>query len=278
MSKLNSPEKAPSRVLCALITALLSCTTTMAASGFFDDFSGPTLNHSWQASLPTMKVAEPFAGSTQNATYLGAPNYSFQTLGTDSVLRLSNSMGPHQRVGWSTTDTFSGAFRYEVRFNTLNQSSATSIDAFLEIGILDAADTTRYDILSPYGAQFSSDHRFAAGSSIDNAFNETGYNYANNTWYRMVLEGGPGQNLRASLQSDSGTELVGFNLGHTADAYGAGYRLFLSQALGEPFPGSQFPVDVAVDFARLTLIPEPSSAALIVCACAVFYLRRRRIA
>jgi hypothetical protein len=185
-------------------------------------------------------------------------------------------MGSHQRVGWSTTDTYSGAFRYEVRFNTLNQSSATSIDAFLEIGILDAANTTRNDILSPYGGNFSSTRIFAAGSSIDNVYRDTLFNYQNNTWYRLVLEGDPGQNLRASLLSDSGTELAGFNLGHTADAYGSGYRLFLSQALGEP--GGQAPVDVAVDFAQLTLIPEPSCAALIVCGCGPYYLRRRRSA
>jgi hypothetical protein len=275
MSKLNLFQQAQSRAFCALIVALIP-STTIAASGFFDDFSGPTLNPRWQATLPTMYEADPDAGLA--AVYVGAPNYSFQTLGSDSVLRLNNSMAPHQRVGWSTSDTFSGAFRYEVRFNTLNQSSATSIDAFLEIGIIDASDNTRYDITSPYGGQFSSSRRFAAGSSIDNSFNHTFFNYQNDTWYRMVLEGDPGVNLRASLLSDTGTELAAFNLGHTSDAYGSGYRLFLSQALGFPFPGTTFPVDVAVDYARLTLIPEPSSAALAVCGCALYYLRRRRTA
>lgn len=245
----------------------------MGASGFFDDFSGPTLDSRWQASLPTMNVAEPESGSTQSTTYIGAPHYSFQTLGSDSVLRLSNTMSDHQRVGWSTTDTYSGPFRYEVRFNTLNQSG-NSIDAFLEIGILDAANNSRYDITSPYGGDFSSSRRFTAGSSIDNSYNHTFFNYQDNTWYRMVLEGDPGQNLRASLLSDTGTELAAFNLCHTAAAYGSGYRLFLSQALGEP--GGQAPVDVAVDYARLTLIPEPSSAALIILACGAIYLRRRR--
>src|ERR1700704_366068 len=140
MSKLNSLQKAEFGELCALIAALIPC-TTRAASGFFDDFSGPTLNPRWQASLPTMNEADPDAGAS--AAYIGAPNYSFQTLGSDSVLRLNNSMAPHQRVGWSTTDTYSGAFRYEVRFNTLNQSGTTSIDSFLEIGIIDAADISR---------------------------------------------------------------------------------------------------------------------------------------
>jgi hypothetical protein len=273
MTKSNSLQKA--QALCALLAAIVPC-TTMAATGFLDDFSGPTLNPRWQASLPTMNNADPDAGAS--AAYIGAPNYSFQTLGSDSVLRLNNSMAAHQRVGWSTADTYSGAFRYEVRFNTLNQSGNTSIDSFLEIGIIDAANNSRYDITSPYGGAFSSSRRFAAGSSIDNSFSHTFFNYQNDTWYRMVLEGDPGQNIRASLLSDTGTELAGFNLAHTAGAYTSGYRLFLSQALGFPFPGSQFPVDVAVDYARLTLIPEPSSAALIVCGCGLFYLRRRRSA
>jgi hypothetical protein len=274
MSKSNSLQKAQSAAFCAFIAALIP-STTMAATGFFDDFSGPTLNPRWQASLPTMNVAEPEAGSTQSTTYVGAPNYSFQTLGSDSVLRLSNSMSDHQRVGWSTTDTFSGAFRYEVRFNTLNQSG-NSIDAFLEIGILDAANNSRYDITSPYGGDFSSSRRFTAGSSIDNSYNHAFFNYQDNTWYRMVLEGDPGQNLRASLLSDTGTELAAFNLGHTSDAYGLGYRLFLSQALGQP--GGQAPVDAAVDYARLTLIPEPSSTALILLGGSMVSLRRRRSA
>jgi hypothetical protein len=272
MIKLNSLNKVKSRTLCTLAAASIA-SSTMAASGFLDNFSGPTLNPRWQASLPTMNVAEPESGSTQSTTYLGAPNYSFQTLGSDSVLRLSNSMSDHQRVGWSTTDTYTGAFRYEVRFNTLNQSG-NSIDAFLEIGILDASNNSRYDITSPYGGDFSSSRRFTAGSSIDNSYNHTFFNYQDNTWYRMVLEGDPGVNLRASLLSDTGTELAFFNLGHTAAAYGSGYRLFLSQALGEP--GGQAPVDVAVDYAQLTLIPEPGTAALIVCGCGLFYLPRRR--
>jgi hypothetical protein len=275
MNILKSLNEAKFRALCTLVAASIA-STTMAASGFLDNFSGPTLNPRWQASLPTMNNADPDAGAS--AAYVGAPNYAFQTLGSDGVLRLNNSIAAHQRVGWSTTDTYTGAFRYEVRFNTLNQSSATSIDSFLEIGIIDASDPSRYDITSPYGGAFSTSRRFAAGSSIDGSFNHTFFDYQNDTWYRMVLEGDPGVNLRASLLSDTGTELAAFDLGHTAGAYPSGYRVFLSQALGFPFPGSTFPVDVAVDYAQLTLIPEPSCAALITCGCGLFYLRRRRSA
>src|SRR5262245_20299397 len=103
MINLNSLNKAALSTL----TAASIASTTMAAQGFLDTFSGPTLNPRWQASLPTMNIAEPEAGSTQSTTYRGAPNYAFQTLGSDSVLRLSNSISDHQRVGWSTTDTFS---------------------------------------------------------------------------------------------------------------------------------------------------------------------------
>src|SRR5437764_55558 len=100
MSKLNSVQKAKSLAVCTLIATSLA-NTAMAASGFFDDFSGPVLNPRWQASLPAMRAADPDSGGS--AAYLGAPNYAFQSLGSDSVLRLNKSMGPHQRVGWSTT-------------------------------------------------------------------------------------------------------------------------------------------------------------------------------
>src|SRR5438876_889895 len=98
-----------------------------------------------------------------------------------------------------------------MRFNTLNQSETTSIDSFLKINIIDTADTSRYDITSPYNNQFSSSQKFTTNNSIDNSFNHTFFNYQNDTWYRMVLEGDPGVNLRTSLLSDTETELAAFN-------------------------------------------------------------------
>ncbi len=48
-------------------------------------------------------------------TYAGAPNYTFTTIGGSTVMRLSNTLSPLERRGWSSAATFHGqAFRYEV--------------------------------------------------------------------------------------------------------------------------------------------------------------------
>jgi hypothetical protein len=97
---------------------------------FFDDFDGPTLNPIWQTNLPN--ILFPYTDGI--TTYIGAPNYSFQTLGTNSVLRLTNTIGPVQRVGWSSVTNFNlASFYYDARFNTLTQSPSNSIDGFVEI-------------------------------------------------------------------------------------------------------------------------------------------------
>lgn len=246
---------------------LLVCSSAIGNTLFFDDFSGPTLDSNWQALLPTMNVATPDAGSTQSTAFLGGPNYSFQSLGADSVLRVSNMLNIHQRRGWSSVGVYDASdFRYEVRFNTLNQSSVTSIDAFIEIGIIDAANPSRYDITSPYGGFFSNFRQFAAGGSVDGSYTVTDAGYQNNTWYRLVLEAAPGQHIRASILSDSGVELAGRSLGHGVEAFPSGFKLFLSQAMGEPIPVAEYPVDVAIDFAKLTCVPEPSTCTLLLCA------------
>ncbi len=250
---------------------------TLSAAGqvlFFDDFSGPTLNPAWQASMPNAYLADPYFGTTHLATYIGAPNYSFQSLNGSSVLRMTDTLSPLQRRGWLSANIISApGFRYEARFNTLNQSPTTSIDAFIEIGVMDAANLARYDIVSPFGGQYSTIRKFCAGGTFDNVFSEASYPYLNNTWYRLVLQGSPGQNIRASLCADDGTELIGTTLGNTAGAFTSGFRIFLSQAMGEPVNAA--PSDVAVDYVQVTLIPEPGSAVLIACALVCWALRRK---
>jgi len=249
-------------VVALLVAALLATAgSSTSASDFFDDFSGPDLNPAWQPSLPNANLAIAYWGTTHTAAYTGAPNFTFESLDGSSVLRMSNILNPLQRRGWCLLQALAApGFRYEVRFNTLSQSSASSIDAFIEIGILDAADPSRYDITSPYGGEYSTWRMFCAGSSIDNAYVSPDYSYQNNTWYRLVLAAAPGDNIRASLLSDAGVELIGHTFAHGADAFPSGFRIFLSQAMGQPI--GAYPGDVAVDYARLTLLPEPGAAAL----------------
>jgi len=219
---------------------------------FQDDFAGPELNPIWQAELPPA----PLGGRITPATYAGAPNYAFESLGGHSVLRLSNLLAPLRRCGWSTsTNFFTPNFRYEVRFNSLNQTNGISIDGFIEIWLLDAVNPSRWDIISPFGGCFSTCKSFFAGSSVDSAHYDIPFEYTDNTWYRLVLECRPGENIRGSICDDTGTELVGHTFAHNASAFASGFKLVLAQAMDIPYDPS--PVDVAVDYVRLTALEAP---------------------
>lgn len=257
----------------AIATVLLSAPFYVSAQTtlFFDDFNGPALNPEFQASLPTIAGTPP-------VTYLGAPNYSFQTLGGATVLRLTNTLNNLQRLGWSTSDSFKVTdFRYELRFNVLVQSPTTSIDHFVEAWLIDSSDPSRYLLGFPDGSNFGVDRRFHARSSIDSLNQFQAFNYLDNTWYRLVLTGAANQNIRASLFADDGTtELIGQTFGFNTAAFPAGFRVGIAQALG--VPNAPYPVDVAIDWVRLTgtAVPEPLSLVMAGCALAVVTLAALR--
>ena len=219
-----------------------------ATNLLFDDFAGPSLNTNWQAALPN---AGNGGSATPLQTYAGAPNYSFGALGSNSILRLANTLSPQQRRGWSSGTIFNAQdFRYEVRFNTLNQGAGPNTNGFLEIWILDAANTNRYDMISPFGGGSDGSKMLLAGSSIDNAYHTLPFNFQTNTWYRLVLAAPPNQGVRAAVLSDAGMELAGVSLAHDSAAFSSGFRVVLSQFAAAATGAA--PVDVAVDFARLT--------------------------
>jgi subtilisin-like proprotein convertase family protein len=221
--------------------------STGATNSFFDDFGGPGLNPIWQAALPSASTG---AGAAPIETYVGAPSYTFGSLGTNTILRLSNTLNPQQRCGWSSATVFNGQdFRYEVRFNTLNQGAGISTGGFLELWILDAANTNRYDLVSVFSGTNSSASALLAGSSIDNSYYTLPFGFQTNTWYRLVLTAPPDQGVQAAVLSDSGMELTGVSFSHGATAFGSGFRIVLAQFVGASAAAA--PVDVAVDYARL---------------------------
>ena len=211
------------------VPAVVTISVVASTVLFFDDFGGPTLNPIWQAALPNGQ-----SGPTPEY-YTGAPNYGFQSLGGISVLRLTNTLAPETEVGWSTVSNFTAlSFRYEARFNTMTQGSSTSIDAFIEIWIIDAANSNRWDMAVPFGGNYGATHVFFANSSIDDTLVTVPFNFQNNTYYRLVLQGAPGQNIRASVLDDSGVELAGSTFAHDTSAFPSGFRIGLSQAIGTP--------------------------------------------
>ena len=214
---------------------------------FFDDFAGP-LNPNWQAYLPT-------TGSGGSApvieNYVGAPGYFWTTIGTNTVIQLTNRLSAQQRCGWRSAIPFTAqSLRYEVRFNTLNQGPGLSVDGLIEIWVFDALNNGRYDVISLFGGDTGNTRDVFATSTIDNTNYTLPYNYQTNTWYHLVIAGNPGQPVRASLFDDTGNELVGQNFAHGPSAFSEGFRIGLSQFMATPPAAS--PVTVAVDWAKVT--------------------------
>ncbi len=223
--------------------------STGNASLFLDNCAGPTVNPMWQPGLPSVVNGAGPPGLVE--VYAGVPNATFTTIGGSNVMRLRNTLSPWTRKGWSSATTFRGQdFRYEVRFNTLTQGSPNSIDGFIEIWVIDAANSNRFDVVAPDNGAYGAVHLLVAGSSIDNSYNELPFNFQNNTWYRLVLSAAPNQGVRAAVLSDAGAELAGVSFTHTAAAFPSGFKLGLSQFMGSPSGPSL--TDVAVDYARLT--------------------------
>jgi len=214
---------------------------------FSDDFDGPDLNPLWAGELPVA----PGSYGSYNESYVGFPNYQFQSLGTDSVLCMSNSLSDYQRVGWSLNTNFNTSdFCYQTRFNTLIQSPSTSIDSFVEIWVLDAANSNRYDVVALFGGSYGSDRRFLARSSISSSLNNQAFAYQDNTFYRLVLQGSSTNTMRASLYDDQGNELVGYDLGHNTSAFPKGFKIAISQSMSHPL--GTYPSAVAIDYVLLT--------------------------
>ncbi len=224
----------------------------------------------WVANgLPTTSNPSTYPA---DCTYVGAPTVQFQTINGVSVLNMSDLLPPLHRVGWTLAANFNTSnFRYEVRFNTLTQSADMSIDGFIELWILDTANSNRFDIAGLFGSYYSTDLKFFAGGSIDGSYTNPAFDYQNDTWYRLVLEGGTNENIRASLLDDQGTELVSLVLAHNTSAYPSGFTIGLSQGMGTPTMA--YPQAVAVDFVALStssgaeapslsFVPSPEGLAL----------------
>ncbi|WP_156901645.1 hypothetical protein [Azohydromonas australica] len=248
----------------ALVLLGISSNVPAAQELFFDDFN--TLPGSaYKTALPTAPWR--YAGSNLNeAQYIGPAQATLQTLDGASVLRMNNVMGDAQRKGWSTDKVFDTAhgLRLEVRFNTMVQSPATSIDQLLELWLIGGDNIQHYAqgaLLAPdYGRQ-----RVFSAITSQGSGSEFPFEFQNNTWYRFVLEASRNGGVSASIEPDTGPgKFVSIGVSQLLSDYQSGVRVGFSQSIG--LPGNYYPTDVSIDYLRVSTapIPEPGSLALYV--------------
>ena len=220
------------------------CSSTTSPAPFESDVAGrlcPNAGNGGSA-LPTSK------------TYIGAPNYSFGTLGTNTVMRLTNTLSPQQRCGWSSAPlSMARASATRSRFNTLKQGPAIStrrLHRNLAFWMRPIPTATTWSLLTGHQRQLP-------GAAWPAAASTTAYQHASRSATRTTRgiawcwPARPDQNVRASRArrqrqlSWSGRlrpRRVGFQLG-LQDSVSPNSWVT---------PPERQPVDVAVDYARLT--------------------------
>ena len=204
----------------------------------------------WQGPLPDA----PYRFLSVDAAYLGDSNFSFESLGGDTAIRLQNILDNTQRRGWSTSSIFSaeGPIVLEARFNTLVQSASTGIDELIEMWLLDAGNLARHDFVALLAPGFGEGRDFTGASTITGAGVDRLFRFANDTWYRMVILDQPLKKFALPItRTAARRSWLGVSFGHALSQYPSGMRIGLSQSMG--FPQSPFPTDVAIDWIRLAV-------------------------
>jgi hypothetical protein len=240
-------------LIVTMIGAIGTSTQIHADTLFFDDFNGPLLSPIYQTFLPNAPI---YQGIGYTETYLGGANYSFQSMDGVSVLRLQDRLYNAQRRGWSTSSVFgtNQEMRLEARINPLLISSATSIDVFIELWLIDADNANRYVKMALSAPNFGAARTFITDSSVSLVGTETwGAPFDSDRWYRLVISGSPTTHVRVSLNDDgTGAELIGRDLGHTLSDIGPSVRIGVSQCMGGP--NAVYPSDVAIDWIKLSTV------------------------
>jgi hypothetical protein len=259
------------RIVCAGLLVLIGGGVT-ARADFLERFDNGFDNawHGQAGSFPDEFIWANYPISTVH--YQGAPAGSFQTVSGAQTYRLTNTLAPLTRVGMVFDSVLTGTTgRIETRINTLTQDT-TRIDGFADLWLLNATDPSHYVRVGLFGSDLSADRGWNCGSSVDGAFWKSGFNYVNNTWYRLRIDAGA-SSLRVSVWNDAGTtELVGQNLTPSLASLGSSFRVGLAQFMSTA-NGTPHVADVAVDYVSASLVPEP--ATWMALAAIVGLIRRR---
>jgi hypothetical protein len=223
------------------VTSVLACSNSavLAEWSLSESFDG-SFDQSW-GDAP----AFPTVGRVSSLTYVGLPDFTFETVDGAQVLHLTNLMEPHSRCGMVSSLTLAGSTgEVEARVNTLVQDSQT-IDGLFELWLVNPEDFDKYVAIVFHSGSYSQ-QRMVICFSSEEAMYEEELGYENNTWYLLRITATP-TILRLSVWDDTGTTaLFAHDMGHTLAALGDGFMIGIAQHMDSP--DGAYTADSAVDY------------------------------
>ncbi len=178
-------------------------------------------------------------------------------------------MNNYTFTGYVTANTFTPktSFNLDVRFNTMVQSSTTSIDVPMQVVIVDASNASNYvslDIGTQNYGDPSEEYVDLASNDVPNSYpgltlgsspqcSAIGGNYyyfQDNTFYHFTISVTTSGKAVAALTRDDGTTIVATGLGFTLASFPNGFKIGLAQSSGTP--NQPAPHTIAVDYVKLT--------------------------
>ena len=223
-----------------VLACALACTNTaaMAEWSFIESFDGG-FDNAWGESpaLPTVSYAA-------SLVFIGAPDYSFETVDGAQVLRLTNQLNPASRCGLVSIHTLEGSLgEVEARVNTLVQNRQI-IDGLFELWLVNPEDPGKYVSIMFHSGSYSAQRMVLCFSSEDGMYVEE-IGYENNTWYLFRISA-TSTVLRVSIWDDTGTAMLfAHDMSHTLSTLGDSFRIAIAQHMDSP--DGTYTADSAVD-------------------------------
>ena len=222
------------------LACALACTNTaaMAEWSFIESFDGG-FDNAWGDS-----PALPSVGLAASSVFIGAPNFSFETVDGAQVLRLTNLLNPASRCGLVSTHTLEGSLgEVEARVNTLVQNRQI-IDGLFELWLVNPEDPGKYVSIMFHSGSYSVQRMVLCFSSEDGIYTEE-LGYENNTWYLFRISA-TSTVLRVSIWDGTGTTMLfAHDMSHTLSTLGDSFRIAIAQNMDSP--DRAYTADSAVD-------------------------------
>ena len=164
---------------------------------------------------------------------IGSPNMRFTSLNGSSVLSLTSPLDTYGRYGLSTVKTFGTRIRAEARVNSLDHSSGTNIEQFIELWLVNSVDISRYAHIALHNGNCGASRYVTVASNVipgtPHALNIDA-NWQDNQWYKLRIEDDPLYGVMLSVWNDLGTQqIASYQLGIPLSSLGASFNVGISQ-------------------------------------------------